>query len=551
MGSSFMGLSIAYSGLTASQRALSVTSHNVANANTEGYSRQRLDMQAYRPDYLPGGMGALGTGVEVNPVKQIRDKFLDFKYRGENSEYAEWNAKFEVLKNIETILNEPSDSGMRQLMDDFYSSIQEMNKNPESLSVRTLVRERALALVKGISGMSTSMKDLQRDMNFEFEVAVSDMNGYAKQIADLNKIIFESELEGGTANDARDQRNLLLDKMSEYADIDYFEDSEKRFTVSIGGHAIVSHYRADELVVSKRENKKNPEDVDGLVDVRWKDGTPFRPNTGKLQGILDVRDNVDGADKGIPYYVRRLDNFMDTMVAEINRIHSQGYDLQGGTGTNFFTIDGMTTKEFNDHLKDFGLDNGPGADVTLEIEKGLTSSMTDAEKTKKITENIGNFLKANPQYETKSIHYVDGRYLVVDKIKADQISVAKELDDVNYIAASKTQSGIPGDGDNMLAIAEVRHNVNLYDWGSPDDYVKSLISNLGVDGQAALNLAKNQELLINNVEISRQSTMGVSLDEEMTQMVKYQHAYSASARMVNVIDSMLDTIVNRLGLVGR
>jgi len=552
MAGSFMGLNIAVSGLFANQRALGVTSHNIANANTEGYSRQRLDMEAYRPDRLTGGMGTLGTGVDVNPVKQIRDRFLDYKYRGEFSEYSEWESKYEVLKNVEAILNEPSDSGMRQLMDDFYSSIQELNKNPESLSVRTLVRERALSLVKGISGMSSSMKDLQSDLNFEFEVAVADLNGYAKQVSDLNKVIFETELEGGTANDARDQRSLLLDKMSEYADVDYFEDSQNRFHVTIGGHSLVSHYRADELVTTKRTERKNDDDVDGLVDIKWADGSPFRPNTGKLKGILEVRDNKTGEDKGIPYYIERLNTFMDTMVAEFNRVHSQGFDLQGRSGTAFFTINDMTTTEFNTHLQSFGLDGGPAVDVTDIIETGVDpSTMTDKEVTEKIVTNIGDFLENNPQYEGKNVHYVDGRYLVVDRLKADQITISKEMDDVNYLAASKTQTGIPGDGDNALALGDIRHNTNLYDWGSPDDFVKSLISNLGVDGQASKNLMDNQKLLMNNVEVSRQSIMGVSLDEEMSNMIKFQHAYSASARMINTIDEMLDIIVNRLGLVGR
>lgn len=552
MSSSFLGLSIAASGLFANQRALGVTSHNIANANTEGYSRQRLDMHAYRPDELPGGMGTLGTGVDVDPVKQIRNRFLDFKYRGEFSEFSEWEAKYEVLQNVEGILNEPSDSGMRQLMDDFYSSLQELSKNPESLSVRTLVRERALALVKGISGMSSSLKDLQADLNFEFEVGVKDLNGYAQQIADLNKVIFETELEGGAANDARDQRNLLLDKMSEYANIDYFEDAQKRFTVTIGGHAIVSHYRADELVTEKREEKLNPDDVDGLLNIKWKDGSPFRTSSGKLKGILEVRDNIDGEDKGIPYYIDRLNVFMDTVVGEINRIHSGGFDLQGKTGNAFFTINGMSTAEFNTHLKNFGLNNGPAVDVSSIIEQGVSyDSMTDEEVTEKIVTNIGNFISSNPQYSDKNVHYVDGRYLVVDRLRADQITLSSELDDVNFIAASKTQTGIPGDGENILNMAKSRHNVNLYDWGSPDDFVKSLVSNLGVDGQAAKNLMDNQELLVNNVQVAKQSIMGVSLDEEMTNMVKYQHAYSASARMINTIDEMLDLIVNRLGLVGR
>lgn len=551
MSSSFLGLSIAMSGLFANQRALSVTSHNISNANTEGYSRQRVDMSAYRPDILPGDKGALGTGVDTDAVHQIRDAFLDYQYRGANSNLSESEARAEIIKNIEAILNEPTDAGIRQLMDDFFDSVQELNKNPESLSVRTLVRERAIALTSGIGNMSSSMKDLQQDLNFEFEVAVENLNGYAAQIADLNQIIYETELTGGTANDVRDQRNLLLDKMSELADVDYYEDNQERFYVAIGGHLIVSHTDSEELVLTEREEALNYTDVEGLVDIAWEDGAPFNVNAGKIKGILDTRDNMTGDDKGIPYYLDKLNSFMSTLTAEINRIHRDGYDLDGETNIDFFTMDGMTTEEFSNYLLTEGL-NGQGAvDITDQIMIGIDSDMSHTEKTDAIRENSEVFFDNNPQYEGKTIRMIDDRYYVVDVISAERISISGDLEDVNKIAASTTVEGLPGDGGNILNIANVRHDVELYDWGSPDDFVKSLVSNLGVDGQATQSLMDNQQLLLSNITTSRESVMGVSLDEEMTDMIRFQHAYSANARMINTMDEMLDLIVNRLGLVGR
>ncbi len=546
-----MGLSIAMSGLFANQKALSVTSHNVANANTEGYSRQRVDMSAYRPDQLPGDQGTLGTGVDTDAVKQIRDAFLDYQYRGANSDLAESEARAEIIENIEAILNEPTDSGIRQLMDDFFDSVQELNKNPESLSVRTLVRENAIALTSGISNMSASLKELQQDLNFEFEVAVENLNGYASQIADLNKIIYETELVGGTANDVRDQRNLLLDKMSELADIDYYEDSQERFYVAIGGHLIVSHTRSEELVLTEREEALNYTDVQGLVDIAWEDESPFKVSGGKIKGILDTRDNMTGDDKGIPYYLDKLNTFMSTFTSEVNRIHRSGYDLDGETNIDFFTMDGMSTDEFSDYLLGQGLNGESAIDITDQISLGIDSDMDQTEKTALIRANTESFFDNNPQYEGKTIRLIDDSYYVVDVIQADRISISADLEDVNKIAASTTIEGLPGDGGNILSIANIRDDVDLYDWGSPDDFVKSLISNLGVDGQATQNLMENQELLLSNISTSRESVMGVSLDEEMTDMIRFQHAYSANARMINTMDEMLDLIVNRLGLVGR
>ncbi len=557
MAGTFMGLGIAVSGLFANQRAINVTSHNVSNANTEGYSRQRMDMQAYRPDELPGKLGTLGVGTDVTAVKQIRDQFLDFKYRTENSKLSEWKSKFEVLKNVESILNEPSDSSIGRLMDDFFNSLQEVSKNAESLSVRTLLRERGMALVKGMSSMATGLKKLQADLNFEFQTAVKDVNKYAEEIKDLNKVIFETEIDGGFANDARDQRNLLIDKLSKYTSVDVYQDNEDRFHVSVNGHILVSHYRADKLKIQKRDERKNPDDVDGLCDVRWKDGSQFITASGNIKGLLDVRDNIDGNDKGVPYYLDKLNVFMDRVVSEMNRIHKQGYDLKGEKGINFFTINGMKSNEFDEYLLTSGLDGKAAVDITNIItdfvndKKSTNPNMDKHEEAGFISEAIGGYIKNNPQYKNKSIHTINGRYYVVDRLTADKINMAPELSDATRFAASEFQSKIPRNGQNILYMADIRHNVDLYDWGSADDYVKSLVSNLGVNGDAAKNLKDNQKLLVNQINIKRESVMGVSLDEEMSNVIRFQHAYSANARMINTIDEMVDLVVNRLGLVGR
>lgn len=250
MSSSFLGLNIALSGLFANQSALSVTSHNIANANTKGYSRQRMDMTQFRPDTVPG-LGTLGVGVDVTAITQIRDEYTDYKLRDETSALGEWAARADTLSQIEGIFNEPSDTSITQLMEDFYSAIAELSKNPENLTARTLVRQNAIALSDGVNRMSVSLKDLQRDLNFEFNNAVDDINRIAGEIAEMNKIIYESELgSNGKNNDVRDQRNVLIDELSEFVEVDYKEDADGRFHLSVGGHLLVSHFRADSLEVS-------------------------------------------------------------------------------------------------------------------------------------------------------------------------------------------------------------------------------------------------------------------------------------------------------------
>ncbi|GKT30947.1 flagellar hook-associated protein FlgK, partial [Aduncisulcus paluster] len=189
---------------------------------------------------------------------------------------------------------------------------------------------------------------------------------------------------------------------------------------------------------------------------------------------------------------------MSTLTSEINRIHRTGYDLHGETNIDFFTMNGMSTEEFSEYLLTRGLDGGSPMDVTDEILSGVTDDMDHGDATDKIRENSKTFFENNPQLEGKNIRLVNDRYYVVDVIPADELSISEDLEDVNKIAASTTVEGLPGDGGNILNIANVRHDTALYDWGSPDDFVKSLVSNLGVDGQATKSIMDNQELLVKN-----------------------------------------------------
>lgn len=552
MTSTFFGFNIARTGLFASQRALNVTSHNIANANTEGYTRQRLEIKQASPMTLPLGKGVLGTGVDTENITQLRNEFLDFKFRGENTDFGEWEAKAEALENIEAIFNEPSDSGIRTVLDQFFSSLHELNKTPESLTARALVRQRAIALAKNINHMSEQFEKMQSDTDFEIRTTVDEINGYADQIAKLNEAIYNAELDGSKANDLRDQRNLLVDKLSNLTNIDYYEDNQNRFHVLVNGKALVANSRASHLTYTQRGTKLNPTDAGSLYDIKWDDGSTFEPMGGKIKGLIDIRDNVDGADKGIPYYMEKLDEFADVLTEELNRVHKLGYDLDGSSGTNLFTINGMSTSEYEDYLVNRGLDGGPGVDVTADVLNGTSTSLTDEENNNIIKENIKTILGSST-YKDKSVKLLsNGNYVVVDRISASELTIASDIEaDLNKIAASSTQEGVPGDGNNALTLSEIRHDVSLYEWGSPDDFVKSLISNLGVDTQAAIRMQDNKTVLLDQVNINRQSISGVSLDEEMANMIQFQHSFNANSRMITAMDEMIETIISRMGLVGR
>ena len=541
MSSTFFGFNIARSGIFASQRALNITGHNISNANTEGYSRQRLDIKQSSPMLLPSGQGMLGTGVETENVSQIRNEFLDFKYRGENMTFGEWESKFKTLDNIQAIFNEPSDSGIQTVLDQFFSSLHELSKTPENLTTRALVRQRGIALATNLNHMAGQFEKLQSDTDFEISTTVDEINGYSEQIRKLNESIHKAELDGSKANDLRDQRNLLVDKLSKLVNIDYYEDNQNRFNVLVNGKTLVSHFRNNKLTYNQRSSKLNPYDATKLNDIEWEDGSTFEPRSGKIKGLIDMRDNVSGNDKGIPYYMNKLNEFANTFAKKLNEIHKSGYNLNtppDDTGFNFFTVDGMDSSTLNSEY---------GKDVDTDVDNRLTALGGDTAENRLIVEKEYKAMDKELYYDTATSKWKTNPIITASKI---QISTEVE-DSLNAIAAAKDASGVPGNGDNALAMADARHDTNLFAWGSPEDFVKSLVSNLGVDTQSAERMKNNQVVLINQVETNRQSVSGVSLDEEMTNMIKFQHSFNANSRMITAMDEMIETIISRMGLVGR
>ncbi len=552
MTSTFFGFTVANSGLSASQVALNTTSHNVSSANVEGYSRQRLMVKTERPDVFPSAPGVVGRGINMENIEQIRDEFLDFKLRRELNKKGEYNVLSHSYKTVMSIFNEPSDSGIRSVMDEFYLALNELSKNPDSLTVRALVRQRSIELHESIKKLSISLENEQKNLNYEVGVVVEQINGYAKQVARLNKSIYKIEIDGKKANDLRDERNLILDKLSEIVNVNYYEDSNGRFYVDLNGNSLVSHYDYDQIEVEVREERKNEYDVDGLYHLKWDTGATFSTHSGKLRSILDMRDNIDGERKGMPYYIHKLNDFIDTITTELNMIHQNGYNLHGDTNIMMFTKNNMTTEEYEDYLLKKGYNGKPGLDVTQSVIQGTSNDNTYEENKNIIRENINLILKNNPTYKTKSIKFVKGKYLVVDKLEAKEVTISRDIEeDLSKISAAFEPEGPPGDENNAHRMIRMRHNKLLFDWGSPEDFLKSLVSNLGVDGQDANRNLRNEELLVKQIDYDRQSIMGVSLDEEMTNMIKFQHSYNACARMINVFDEMIDLVVNRLGTVGR
>lgn len=472
----FSGIEIGRRALMAHQKALDVTSHNVANANTPGYSKQEVVLASSMPITAlsfskAGGIGQLGTGVEATDLKRLRDKFLDRQFRNENSALGNWETKDRILREVESIMAEPSDAGLRAMLDQFWQSLQDLSNDPDSTSARALVRERGTAFTNQLKNTARFLSELRANVDADLARKVDEVNLLADRVVSLSRQISAALTSGDKPNDLMDQRDSLLDQLSKIVDLQVTEQPDGKVDVQIGGVPLVTKLTVDPMTIQV---------ISGKLTVRWSQiPVDVSVSGGELRGLLDVRDvEIDGL-------VAKLDNLASTFASSFNAVHRLGYGLDNSTGNDFFVP-------------------STGAVITAST-------------------------------------------IVVNPVV---------VNDLNQVAAAKTLDGLGnvhrGDGSNALDLANVK-NLLIFNGGTTNtaDYYESVISGLAVNTQAAANMTNNQEILITAITNQKVAVSGVSLDDEMISMVKYQQGYSAAARIITAMDEILDVVINRMGVVGR
>ena len=336
MPSTFFGISIGKSGMYASQAAINTTAHNASNATTDGYSRQVVNQKASVPLSLYSTAGMAGTGVDVTGVNRVRNTYYDEKYWSCNTKYGNYNAKEYYMTAIEGYFSETNADGVTASYTNFCMAMKDLKDNVADATVRTEVIEYASNFTEYVNYLSECMQKVQLEANADIKTTVDRINSIAAQIANLNKQINTLELRSGVANDLRDQRDLLLDELSEYANITITEvqrgddkTSLNDFIVKLDGKTLVDTYRYNTLNVVSVDGKVCQNDVEGMFDVTWSDGQEFNSASvslgGKLQALFEIRDGNNG------------DNFRG-MVA----------DGSGMVGEDFITI---TSASCNDITK--------------------------------------------------------------------------------------------------------------------------------------------------------------------------------------------------------
>ncbi|NIK79344.1 flagellar hook-associated protein 1 FlgK [Paenibacillus castaneae] len=518
MASTFHGLETARRSLFTTQSALNTTGHNIANANTLGYSRQVVNMTASRPIDAVGfskstAAGQLGTGVEASSITRIREKFLDNQFRNEYKSHGNFTVQLDTLSKLEGIVNEPSSTGLRTVISNFWNSWSELSKNPENADGRKVVMEQTMALVDSFNYTAKQLDDLKADLTENAEINLNTVNSIVTSIAQLNGEIRRVEGLGDNANDLRDQRDLITDELSGLINI-RVEDQANGYRITMGGMELVQGNATTELDMA-------------AINTAFVSGDL---NSGAIYGTLYSRDHFVGG------YISELDKLVQTMAnGEFEITLPKGSVLPEGTVLNNVTYTG-TNRTLTEDTK-----------VTVNGLNGLHQlgySLAGQEAGLPFfTDSTGG---------TSNLHA--GNITLNPAIVANSNLIASSMRVVTN--ADGSESVISGNNSLAVLFSQMRDVRFDFDPGAGenkntmDAYFRSIVGQLGVQAAEATRMQANQQIIVDQVESRRQSVSGVSLDEEMSNLIKYQHAYNAAARNMTMIDDILDKVINGMGRVG-
>jgi flagellar hook-associated protein 1 len=461
-------LSIGAGALLSQQRAISITGNNIANVNTPGYSRQRLNMETNRP--MDTAVGSVGMGVQTTTVERVYDRFLGVQMNNESANLGRWEAQKGALERVEVVFDESGGYGLNQALSDFWSSWQDLSMNPSGTTERSVLAANSQTLADTIRRKYADLGQSQADIDAAVRSGVEDINRLTAEISDLNRKIVSTEASGTVnANDYRDRRDLALKELSEIIGINSFEDAAGRVVVSVGSGRVLVESGNNYALTAVNNS-------DGHADIVWANNTGVPVNisseiaSGKMAGWMQTRDT------NIEMYKDQLNALADNLKAEVNNKHTAGFDLNGAAGVDFF--------------------EGSGA-----------AGMTVAQAI---------------------------------------------LDDPNRIAAASAAGTVPGDARNAAAIAGLRTTLTMGGTGTTpptstfDDAANALVNQVGHDVQEANSYQNHQADMLAYLDNYRESVSGVNLDEEMVNLVKYQAAYTAAAKMITMGDEMMNSLMNMI-----
>lgn len=480
--------SIGRSGLNAAKKSLQTTSHNIANANTEGYSRQRVTQKTNTP--VGEGSHVYGTGTNINEVKRIHDTLVESKLRNSMTDKNFHEERTYQLSRIEEVFNEVNSDGLNKILNRFFNSFRELSNQPENETVRAIVRDNAKIVVNDFNRVSKSLTTAKAAIDKKIDASILNINSLTKTVAKLNKEIVRLEVAGGETGDLRDQRDEAVRNISEYFQVHTYEDEHGQFVVNArGAGSLVAGGVNNEVKVGYviPESSGNTEEGQAEIYFQGKPGHPISNSlrSGKLGGAIKTRNHE------IVELKKELDQLAYGLSQSTNAIHRRGYVR-----------------------KNIPVDQNGNA-----LDDGSLGKITGINFFKDIGKNRGS-------------EYID----LSDDVKKDLKNITTAL-----------TPNAPGDNRISIAISKLQHE-KILDEGTTtfeEGYLKS-VGKIGLrTAKAKIDLEQSSGILAQAKSI-KERLSGVSIDEETANMVKFQHAYDASAKVIKTADEMFDAVMGMM-----
>ncbi len=546
-------LGTALSGLMAFQRALDTTSHNIANVNTEGYSRQQVQLSASQASFYDGHY--FGQGVNVTSVSRSYDQFITGQLASSTAAFGESNTLSAMASRIDNIASSEATS-LAPALKSFFNSVNSVANDPTSLSARQVMTSEADALAHQFNQLSAKFGEMRDQSNSQMQGSVDDINLYAESLASLNaKISLEGSRNSGNQlpNDLLDQRDLLINKIAEKVSVSTVTQDNGTIDVFIGkGQALV--LGASTAKLSLEPSSTDPEHLEVALDGKQ---ITKSISGGELSGALKFRDQIlDPAQK-------QLGLVAAGVAVKLNEVHATGYDLNGDPGTEMFSL-GTPALGVPVIAKP-----GSVGSVTASYDPSTIGQLTPSDyelsydgssfSLKNLSDNTVTTFPGSPpstisgpgfSISTDASVAANDSFLIRPTFNAAQ-NITSTITDPAKIAAAGTTggSGLPNTGDNTVALSLAGlENASVLSGGKStlsDSYGK-LVFQVGTQTHSAQISSKAQESLLNQATLERESLAGVNLDEEAANLLKYQQSYQAAAQVVTVANTLFDTLIGAL-----
>lgn len=536
---------VARSGVQAFQQGLATTAHNIANINTKGFSRQQVVLENARP-----AEGVIGSGVQVGQIRRTIDTFLENQLTAEHEDLGFITSKHTLLVQADGVVTETDNSGLSHSITEFFNALRDVTTNPESPIQRTVLLAKAQTLSSEFVKQAEAFKQIRLDANQELLRHVETVNGLATRIASLNDDIFRAESSGRDALDLRDQRAVLINDVAELVDIEQVQLRDG-VGINVGGQLLVAGNHANAL--STIPDPDNPPMSD-VAFVR-SNGSAFAISSklqgGKIGGLLQVRDG------DVPSFQDRVDRLAATLINEFNQQHQAGYALDGTTSNSLFSS--ITPPAPVPSDTNSGTAVGTSVAITdptlltfqnYEVQFSSASAYSVVDTTSGTTVTTGSYTSGVAINFDGLDVVLTGTAAAGDVYSVDAHQGAAQrfgvaLTDVDKVAASSTALGVPGDNVNALALVNL-HTSRQTTLGSLtlNDYQTITSGNVGSVTREAALLLNTTTLEFGQIQGLRESVSGVSLDEELTNLLSFQRSFEASARLITVADELMQTILN-------